>query len=76
MIYPLNTVVVDTFGDAYPELVKNQADIIEIITEEEEAFSTMLDRGIKYFDEEINPSTRFVVPTNTAQCCIVTKQIA
>ena len=27
-------VVVDTFGEAYPELVKNQADIIEIIEEE------------------------------------------
>ena len=45
------TVVVDTFGEAYPELIKNQANILEIITEEEKAFSTMLDRGIKYFDE-------------------------
>ena len=45
--------VVDTFGEAYPELIKNQANIIDIVKEEEEAFSTMLDRGIKYFDEEI-----------------------
>jgi len=50
------TVVVDTFGEAYPELIKNQANIIEIVKEEEQAFSTMLDRGIKYFDEEINDS--------------------
>ncbi|KAL7530472.1 hypothetical protein ACHAXR_004724 [Thalassiosira sp. AJA248-18] len=49
-------VVVDTFGEAYPELITNQANIIEIVTEEEQAFSTMLDRGIKYFDEEINDS--------------------
>jgi alanyl-tRNA synthetase len=49
-------VVVDTFGEAYPELIKNQANIIEIVKEEEQAFSTMLDRGIKYFDEEINDS--------------------
>jgi alanyl-tRNA synthetase len=44
-------VVVETFGDAYPELRAKQSDIQEIITEEEEAFSTMLDRGIKYFGE-------------------------
>jgi len=49
-------VVVETFGEAYPELVQNQANIIEIIKEEEQAFSTMLDRGIKYFDEEIKGS--------------------
>ena len=45
--------VVETFGEAYPELIQNQANIIDIVKEEEEAFSTMLDRGIKYFDEEI-----------------------
>uniref|UniRef100_A0A7S1YSQ0 Alanine--tRNA ligase n=4 Tax=Ditylum brightwellii TaxID=49249 RepID=A0A7S1YSQ0_9STRA len=44
-------VVVDTFGEAYPELVKNQDTILEIVKEEEEAFSTMLDRGIKFFTE-------------------------
>lgn len=44
-------VVVDTFGDAFPELVKNQATIQEVIEEEEQAFSTMLDRGIKFFAE-------------------------
>lgn len=49
-------VVVETFGDAYPELVKNQADIIEIVQEEEQSFSTMLDRGIKYFEEEVKDS--------------------
>ena len=44
-------VVVETFGDAYPELVKNQEVISEVIREEEEAFSNMLDRGIKFFGE-------------------------
>ena len=43
--------VVDTFGEAFPELVENQATITEIIAEEEAAFSTMLDRGIKFFGE-------------------------
>mmetsp|Transcript_3833 Transcript_3833/g.8538 ORF Transcript_3833/g.8538 Transcript_3833/m.8538 type:complete len:1081 (+) Transcript_3833:102-3344(+) len=49
-------VVVDTFGSFYPELVENQANIIEIVREEEEAFSAMLERGIKYFEDEIIPS--------------------
>lgn len=44
-------VVVDVFGDAYPELKAQQATIEEIITEEEQAFSKMLDRGIKFFTE-------------------------
>jgi len=50
-------VVVETFGEAYPELIQNQANIIEIVKEEEQSFSTMLDRGIKYFDEEIKQTT-------------------
>lgn len=44
-------VVVKTFGGAYPELIQNQATINEIIAEEEAAFSTMLDRGIKFFGD-------------------------
>ena len=44
-------VVVETFGEAYPELVQNQATITEVIAEEEEAFSSMLDRGIKFFTD-------------------------
>jgi alanyl-tRNA synthetase len=42
-------IVVETFGDAYPELREKQATIIEIVQEEEQSFSTMLDRGIKFF---------------------------
>jgi alanyl-tRNA synthetase len=42
-------VVVETFGEAYPELVEKQDTIIEIVQEEEQAFSSMLDRGIKFF---------------------------
>ena len=44
-------VVVEAFGEAYPELIENQATVTEIIAEEEAAFSTMLDRGIKFFGE-------------------------
>ncbi|GMH85559.1 hypothetical protein TrST_g13055 [Triparma strigata] len=44
-------VVVETFGEAYPELVAKEKDIVEIIRDEEKAFGTMLDRGITYFDD-------------------------
>jgi alanyl-tRNA synthetase len=44
-------VVVKSFGGAYPELVKNQDTILEIIQEEEQSFSDMLDRGIKFFSD-------------------------
>ena len=43
--------VVDTFGEAYPELVQKKDIITEVIAEEEQSFSNMLDRGIKYFSE-------------------------
>ena len=44
-------VVVEVFQDAYPELKAQQATIQEVIAEEEESFSSMLDRGIKFFNE-------------------------
>ena len=43
--------MVESFGGAYPELVKNQDTILEIIQEEEQSFSDMLDRGIKFFSD-------------------------
>lgn len=43
--------VIETFGESYPELVKNQDTILEIIKEEEEAFSVMLSRGISFFSD-------------------------
>lgn len=49
--YSLVPVVVQNFGKAYPELIEKQDLILEIINEEEEAFSTMLDRGIQFFGE-------------------------
>ena len=57
-------VVVETFGDAYPELIQQQEVVQEIIREEEQAFSTMLDRGIKFFgelEEELKEAKETVV---------------
>jgi alanyl-tRNA synthetase len=44
-------VVVNIFGEFYPELKAAERTITEIIQEEELAFSSMLERGIKFFDE-------------------------
>ena len=44
-------VVVETFGDAYPELKAKEADILELIKDEEASFGTMLDRGIAHFED-------------------------
>jgi alanyl-tRNA synthetase len=44
-------VVVQHFGDAFPELRKDPKRVQSIILEEEESFGRTLDRGIKLFDE-------------------------
>ena len=62
-------VVVDTFGETYPELKEQQGTILEIIVEEEKAFATMLDRGIKYFtemEEELKKDGKKEVPGDKA----------
>jgi hypothetical protein len=42
-------VVVKTFGEAYPELVKHQDKIHSVIAEEEASFSRTLGKGIERF---------------------------
>jgi hypothetical protein len=42
-------VVVKTFGEAYPELVKHQEKIHSVIAEEEASFSRTLGKGIERF---------------------------
>ena len=49
--YKLVATVVDTMGDAFPELKKNPDAIVAEIQEEEESFGRTLDRGIALFDE-------------------------
>merc|ERR1711988_18023 len=41
--------VLDTLSGAFPELMKNPADVTAIIKEEEEQFGRTLDKGIKQF---------------------------
>jgi alanyl-tRNA synthetase len=50
-------VVVERFGDAFPELRKDPARVAAVIRDEEDSFSRTLDRGIKLFDEVAARST-------------------
>ena len=54
LLYKLVDVVVDNYGQAYPDLVKNKAKIIDVIKKEEERFAKTLDRGYKMLDEFIS----------------------
>ncbi len=50
-LYRLLPVLIDTMGDAYPELVAQQALVEKVIKEEEEAFLRTLETGIKLLDK-------------------------
>ena len=49
-LYPA---LVEQMGATYPELAKNQAHVVEIITNEENAFADMLNNGMKLLDNEL-----------------------
>ncbi len=53
-LYKLVDVVVENYGEAYPDLVRNKAKIIDTIKKEEERFAKTLDRGYKMLDEFIS----------------------
>ena len=52
-LYKLVDTVVENYGTAYPDLIKNQAKIVDTIKKEEERFAKTLDRGYKMLDEFI-----------------------
>lgn len=53
-LYKLVDVIVQYYGEAYPELVKNKQKIVDTIKKEEERFAKTLDRGYKMLDEFID----------------------
>ncbi|MBE7713251.1 MAG: alanine--tRNA ligase [Cyanobacteria bacterium SIG26] len=53
-LYKLVDVIVENYGEAYPELVANKQKVIETIKKEEERFGKTLDRGYKMLDEFID----------------------
>ena len=52
-LYKLVDTVVENYGEAYPELVKNKQKVIDTIKAEEERFNKTLDRGYKLLEEFI-----------------------
>ncbi len=52
-LYKLVDTVIENYGEAYPDLVKNKAKIIDTIKREEERFNKTLDRGYKLLEEFI-----------------------
>ncbi|MBO4745721.1 MAG: alanine--tRNA ligase [Alphaproteobacteria bacterium] len=58
-LYPA---LVNEMGEAYPELAQNQAHVIEVITNEENAFADMLNNGIKLLDNEVPKVQNGVLP--------------
>lgn len=53
-LYKLVDVVIANYGEAYPDLIKNKAKIVDTIKKEEERFAKTLDRGYKLLDEFIS----------------------
>jgi alanyl-tRNA synthetase len=52
-IYNLVDTLVDTMGHVFPEIVEKRDFIKQVIKGEEESFNETLDRGLIYFNEEI-----------------------
>ena len=53
-LYKLVDVIVQYYGEAYPELVANKQKVIDTIKKEEERFAKTLDRGYKLLEEFIS----------------------
>ncbi|MFI5145319.1 MAG: alanine--tRNA ligase, partial [Ignavibacteria bacterium] len=52
-IFTLVDVLVNTMGHVFPEIIEKQKFIKEVIQSEEENFNETLDRGLVFFNEEI-----------------------
>lgn len=53
-MYKLIPALIDSMGEAYPELLQQQSLIEKVLKEEEESFLRTLDTGIKLLDKQIN----------------------
>ncbi len=56
-LYTLVDVVVDSMGDAFPELKRDPSRVKELIKDEEVGFGRTLDRGIALFDDAATRAT-------------------
>jgi alanyl-tRNA synthetase len=60
--YQLVQPLVNLMGDAYPDLVKQQAHIEKTLRQEEELFSTTLTQGLKHFEQAVAELKNKVIP--------------
>ena len=62
-------IVAKELGGAFPELIDKNAAVMAVVAEEEKAFSSLLERGVKYFGEmqlEIKGQGGLVIPGDRA----------
>ncbi|HWV14909.1 MAG TPA: alanine--tRNA ligase [Cellvibrio sp.] len=64
--HKLVVALAEVMGEAYPELVKNQAHIERILLQEEEQFEKTLDKGIAVLDDALAKLTGKVIPGQVA----------
>ena len=57
-IYSLLPVLIDTMGDAYPELIAGRDLIAKVMREEEESFLRTLETGIRLLDKQIEEAKK------------------
>lgn len=62
-LYPA---LVETMGDAYPELAREQKRVVEIIQNEENAFADMLQNGMKLLESELPKLNNNILPGDVA----------
>ena len=62
-LYPA---LIEQMGDAYPELAANEKRVVEIIENEENAFTDMLQNGMKLLDAELPRINNGVLPGDVA----------
>ena len=62
-LYPA---LITEMGDAYPELAREQARVVEIIQNEENSFADMLQNGMKLLESELPKLNNNVLPGDVA----------
>lgn len=63
--YTLVQPLVKLMGDAYPELVKAQKQVENVLRQEEEQFSTTLTQGLKLFEQVVSELNTNIIPGET-----------
>jgi alanyl-tRNA synthetase len=64
--YKLADIVVENFGEAFPELRKNHDRVSKTLKAEEESFNRTLDRGIELFERVVGKLTEKTFPAEDA----------